>query len=114
MSAPQAAFTVVSPGCYQLSGTIELNALTRLATDAAVLFRAQAQRGEGAAEVDLAGLTATSSAVLALLLECAELARERSIRLTYQHLPAALARLATMSNLLPLLPLAPAAPSQTG
>ncbi|MBK1641304.1 hypothetical protein CKO12_05330 [Chromatium okenii] len=114
MTAPQAAFTVVSPGCYQLTGAIGLNAITRLATDAAVLFRAQAQRGAGVAEVDLSGLTATTSAVLALLLECAELARERSIRLTYHHLPAPLARLAAMSNLLPLLPLAPAAPSQTG
>jgi phospholipid transport system transporter-binding protein len=107
MAASPSPLTVSSPGCYQLRGTIALNAITAVAATAAARLREQAQRGDGVAEIDLAELESTTSAVLALLLECAEIARERSIRLTYRHLPEPLARLAALSNVLALLPLSP-------
>lgn len=103
VAARPSPFIKVSPGLVRLVGTIELNAITRLSAEAVTLLRELARSGVAQVEIDLSELTSANSATLALLLECAELARERSIRLTYRELPDALARIAAVSNLLPLL-----------
>ncbi|WP_242445794.1 STAS domain-containing protein [Chromatium okenii] len=103
MAASSSSFVSVSPGYFRLVGTIELNEIKRLSAEAVLLWRELARNGLDQVEIDLSGVESANSATLALLLECAELARERSIRLTYRELPEALTRLATVSNLLPLL-----------
>ncbi|MBK1693805.1 hypothetical protein CKO09_03490 [Chromatium weissei] len=103
MAAPSSPFVTVRSGHLRLVGTIELNAITRLSAEAVTLLRELARSGLDQIEIDLSELESANSATLALLLECAELARERSIRLTYRELPKALARLANVSNVLSLL-----------
>jgi phospholipid transport system transporter-binding protein len=57
-------------------------------------------------QIDLAGVTRSDSAGLALLVEWLRLAQERDITLQYQNLPSQLREIARISDLLPLLPLA--------
>ena len=58
------------------------------------------------AHIDLAGVTRSDSAGLALLVEWLRLAKTRNIRLQFHNLPSQLRDIARVSDLLPLLPLA--------
>lgn len=60
----------------------------------------------GEAHIDLAGVTRSDSAGLALLVEWLRLARGRDIRLQFHNLPSQLQEIARISDLTPLLPLA--------
>lgn len=53
--------------------------------------------------IDLAGVTGSDSAGLALLIEWLSIARAASRTLTYRHAPAALLQLARLSEVEPLL-----------
>jgi phospholipid transport system transporter-binding protein len=57
------------------------------------------------AYIDLAGVTRSDSAGLALLVEWLRLAKIRNIRLQFHNLPSQLRDIARVSDLLPLLPL---------
>ena len=57
------------------------------------------------AHIDLAGVTRSDSAGLALLVEWLRLAKTRNIRLQFHNLPPQLRDIARVSDLLPLLPL---------
>jgi len=103
MAASSSQFVTVSSGHLRLVGTVDLDAITRLCAEAVTLLRELARSGLDHVEIDLSELESANSATLALLLECAELARERSIRLTYRELPKALTRIANVSNVLLLL-----------
>jgi phospholipid transport system transporter-binding protein len=58
------------------------------------------------AHIDLAGVTRSDSAGLALLVEWLRLAKTRNTRLQFHNLPSQLRDIARVSDLLPLLPLA--------
>jgi phospholipid transport system transporter-binding protein len=55
--------------------------------------------------IDLAGVTRSDSAGLALLMEWLRLAKTRNMRLQFHNLPLQLREIARVSDLLPLLPL---------
>lgn len=55
--------------------------------------------------IDLAGVTRSDSAGLALLVEWLRLTRARDIHLQFHNLPAQLLEIARISDLTPLLPL---------
>ena len=55
--------------------------------------------------IDLAGVTRSDSAGLALLVEWLRLAKTRNTRLQFHNLPSQLRDIARVSDLLPLLPL---------
>jgi phospholipid transport system transporter-binding protein len=57
------------------------------------------------AHIDLAGVTRSDSAGLALLVEWLRLAKTRNIRLQFHNLPPQLRDIARVSDLLTLLPL---------
>jgi len=57
------------------------------------------------AHVDLAGVTRSDSAGLALLVEWLRLAKAGNIRLQFHNLPSQLQEIARVSDLLPILPL---------
>ena len=57
------------------------------------------------AHIDLAGVTRSDSAGLALLVEWLRLAKTRNIRLHFHNLPSQLRDIARVSDLLTLLPL---------
>ena len=57
------------------------------------------------AHIDLAGVTRSDSAGLALLVEWLRLAKAGDIRLQFHNLPPQLQEMARVSDLLPLLPL---------
>nr|WP_242470660.1 STAS domain-containing protein [Thiocystis violacea] len=98
--------TALDPGRWGLGGALDFTTVMRLAAEGDALFKASAERGLVALEVDLSAVEQANSAALALLLEWLEMARSRGLRLTYRHLPASLERIAAFSNLTDLLPLA--------
>lgn len=57
------------------------------------------------AHIDLAGVTRSDSAGLALLVEWLRLARARDVRVQFHNLPPQLQEIARISDLMPLLPL---------
>jgi phospholipid transport system transporter-binding protein len=57
------------------------------------------------AYIDLAGVTRSDSAGLALLVEWLRLAQARGIRLQFHNFPSQLRDIAQISDLVPLLPL---------
>ena len=59
----------------------------------------------GEVHIDLAGVTRSDSAGLALLVEWLRLAKTHNIRLQFHNLPLQLREIARVSDLLPLLPL---------
>ena len=56
--------------------------------------------------IDLAGVTRSDSAGLALLVEWLRLAQKQGVTLQFHNLPVQLREIARISDLLPLLPLA--------
>ncbi len=58
------------------------------------------------AHIDLAGVTRTDSAGLALMMEWLRQARARDIHIQFHNLPTQLRDIARISDLLPILPLA--------
>jgi phospholipid transport system transporter-binding protein len=61
--------------------------------------------GSGEVHIDLAGVTRSDSAGLALLVEWLRLAETRDISLQFHNLPGQLREIARVSDLLPLLPM---------
>jgi phospholipid transport system transporter-binding protein len=82
----------------------ELNLVTVPALLQAMASQFPATGGE--AHIDLAGVTRSDSAGLALLVEWLRLAKTRNTRLQFHNLPSQLRDIARVSDLLPLLPLA--------
>ncbi|MDX1824099.1 MAG: STAS domain-containing protein [Thiohalomonadales bacterium] len=81
----------------------ELNLMTVPALLQAMIDRLPANGSE--AHIDLAGVTRTDSAGLALLVEWLRQARVREIRLQFHNLPSQLRDIARISDLLPIIPL---------
>jgi phospholipid transport system transporter-binding protein len=81
----------------------ELNLITVPTLLQAIIDRLPAKGS--VAHVDLAGVTRTDSAGLALLVEWLRQARAREIRLQFHNLPSQLRDIARISDLLPILPL---------
>lgn len=68
-------------------------------------MQAQFPANGSEAHIDLAGVTRSDSAGLALLVEWLRLARARDVRLQFHNLPSQLREIARISDLTPLLPL---------
>lgn len=81
----------------------ELNMVTAPALLQAMASQFPASGSE--AHIDLAGVTRSDSAGLALLVEWLRLAETRNTRLQFHNLPPQLQDIARVSDLLPLLPL---------
>jgi phospholipid transport system transporter-binding protein len=105
--ASESRLTQCRPDGWRLSGALNFGTVTGLLAEMDRLLREQARQGLQQLEIDLSDLGSANSAGLAFLLECAEMARERGIHLTYHQLPNSLNRIAAFSNLQPLLPLTP-------
>lgn len=93
-----ASLTLGADGAARLEGALGFATVAALlpAGERAILA------GE-AAVIDLAGVTSTDSAGLALLVEWLSIARAASRPLSYRHVPAALRHLARLSEVEPLL-----------
>jgi len=68
-------------------------------------LRAPLAKTSGVLRIDLAEVTRSDSAGLALMLEWLREARERKVELRFINLPPQLRAIAEVSDLLPLLPL---------
>lgn len=99
--APVAAYELApagAPGCYRLSGCFGF------ATAAAALARGEREfAAHSQVELDLAGVTATDSAGLAVLLAWVDGARKRGHRLRYVQLPEQLLGIAKITETAALL-----------
>ena len=99
MSAPQ--ISRLDANHFAVEG--ELNLMTVPTLLLAMINQLPANGSE--AHVDLAGVTRTDSAGLALLVEWLRQARVRDIHLQFHNLPSQLRDIALISDLLPILPL---------
>jgi len=97
----QSGITRQDPQHFLVEG--ELNMVTVPALLQAMINQFPASGSE--AHIDLAGVTRSDSAGLALLMEWLRLAKTRNMRLQFHNLPLQLREIARVSDLLPLLPL---------
>ncbi len=96
------AIEAAGEGTYRIVGEMTLATVPELCRRTPV---ADWPEG-GAVTVDLAGVTRSDSAGLALLIEWLRLARRRGVTLRFAGLPGQMREIARISDLLPLLPLA--------
>jgi phospholipid transport system transporter-binding protein len=94
----EASLTSQGDGQYALSGELSFDTVNRLLERSRVIF-------DGAKEicVDLANVTHSDSAGLALLIEWLRLAKQGDKKLKYRSLPAQLKALASISDVEELL-----------
>lgn len=95
----EARLTPCGEGRYCLEGPLDFTTVTALAKSGAALLKREA-----ILDIDLAGVSASNSAGLALLLEWLDIAQSRGARVTYHNPPDSLARIAAVSNLDWLIP----------
>jgi phospholipid transport system transporter-binding protein len=96
---PGLAFETTAPGRFRLSGELVFATVSGALEQSQALFT-----GHDPVDIDLAGVTATDSAGLALLVEWAAWARRERCKLRLRNLPtqaAALARISEVDKILP-------------
>lgn len=97
----------LSPGRFRLDGDLTLTEVAALARESRRLFPAEARKRAAATgpevELDLSGVTQTSSAAVALVVDWQARARAAEGRLQLINWPEPMARIARFSNLGDLL-----------
>lgn len=88
-------------GCFVLSGDLSFETVPRLLESGRVLF----EGGTGAIRVDLAAVTRSDSAGLALLVEWLRSARRSGREIAFLNIPAKMLATARVSGLDRVLPL---------
>ncbi len=91
-----------SPGQFLLQGEINMNTVPELLTTSQTLFA----NLQGDVSVDLAAVSRSDSAGLALLLAWMRLAQTNNFTLHFRNLPEQMRQIARVSELEELLPLA--------
>ena len=97
-----AQISKLDPHHFQVEGELNLVTVPKLLQSISSLMP---DVGD-AVQIDLAGVTRSDSAGLALLVEWLRLAEKQGISLQFHNLPHQLREIARISDLLPLLPLA--------
>jgi phospholipid transport system transporter-binding protein len=90
----------IAPGVYRLRGELSFAGVPDLLRDSAAWFGANSD-----ISVDLAGVTHSNSAGLALLIEWLRLARHHNSRIRFRNIPAQMLAIAKVSGVDTLLPL---------
>ncbi len=98
-----ASFEVLEGGRSRVIGALHFTTVSRLLTEGTAAIGGGGGSGDGASVIDLAGVTLSDSAGLALLIEWLSVAKSADRALRFENIPSQLQQLARLSEVEELL-----------